>query len=187
MRRRRFLSILVQTSTAGCIGCVATGCGSLLHRERCGHPHSHQLDWKIVAMNGLGLILFFVPGVVAFAVDFYTGAIYLPPEHVHPPYGALPKAAESQLTSTEHQAPQQTSDAFRRVVLTGKQLELADIEKAVSEEIGQSFSLRSDQSRVSQLTQIDQFDERLRQHQTDRQFGHSVRAFFSSWSLERRA
>jgi len=173
------LSILIQTSTAGCVSSAVTGCGSLLHRERCGHTHSNQLDWKIVAMNGLGLILFFVPGVVAFAVDFYTGAIYLPREHVHPPYGALPEAAESQLGSTEHLAPRQTNVALRRLVLTGKQLQLADIEKAVSEDIGRPVSLQSDPSRVSQLARIDQFDQRLRQHQNDHRFGHSVRSFFS--------
>ena len=49
-------------------------------------PHSRDLDWKMVACNGLGLAFFFVPGVIAFAVDFYTGAIYLPPHQVmrHP-------------------------------------------------------------------------------------------------------
>ena len=33
----------------------------------------------MVLLDGLGLLLFFIPGVVAFAVDFATGAIYLPP------------------------------------------------------------------------------------------------------------
>jgi hypothetical protein len=32
-------------------------------------------------LDGLGLLLFFVPGVIAFAVDFGTGAIYLPPDY----------------------------------------------------------------------------------------------------------
>jgi hypothetical protein len=31
-------------------------------------------------LDGLGLLLFVVPGVIAFVVDFSTGAIYLPPE-----------------------------------------------------------------------------------------------------------
>jgi hypothetical protein len=47
-------------------------------------PHSRDLDWSVVALDALGLILFFVPGVIAFVVDFATGAIYLPPSHYAP-------------------------------------------------------------------------------------------------------
>jgi hypothetical protein len=55
-----------------------TGCGSIMYPERRHAPRSHQIDWKVAALDGLGLLLFFVPGVIAFVVDFYTGAIYLP-------------------------------------------------------------------------------------------------------------
>ena len=51
----------------------------LLHPERRNQPPGGGLDWSIVALDGLGLLLFFIPGVIAFAVDFATGAIYLPP------------------------------------------------------------------------------------------------------------
>lgn len=69
-----------------------TGCGTMFHNERVGQPHSRDIDWKVAGLNGLGLALFFVPGVVAFAVDFYTGAIYLPPEYpeMYPPGHELP-------------------------------------------------------------------------------------------------
>lgn len=33
---------------------------------------------SIAVPDGLGLLLFIIPGVIAFAVDFSTGAIYLP-------------------------------------------------------------------------------------------------------------
>lgn len=33
---------------------------------------------SVILLDGLGLLVFFLPGVVAFAVDFATGAIYLP-------------------------------------------------------------------------------------------------------------
>lgn len=56
---------------------TTTGCGTLLHPERKGQP-AGQIDWAIVALDGLGLLLFFVPGVIAFAVDFNNGTIYLP-------------------------------------------------------------------------------------------------------------
>jgi hypothetical protein len=55
-----------------------SGCGTLLYPERRGQPKG-QLDWGVVALDGLALLLFVVPGVIAFAVDFSTGAIYLPP------------------------------------------------------------------------------------------------------------
>ena len=80
MRRRDFLRQGMVGSVVGVPGLLA-GCGTLLHRERVNQPHSRDIDWSVAAYDGLGLILFFVPGVIAFAVDFYTGAIYLPPEH----------------------------------------------------------------------------------------------------------
>lgn len=56
---------------------AVSGCGSILYPERRGQPKG-QLDWGVVALDGLALLLFVVPGVIAFAVDFSTGAIYLP-------------------------------------------------------------------------------------------------------------
>ena len=48
-----------------------------MYPERRGQ-RTGTLDPGIVLLDGLGLLLFFVPGVIAFAVDFATGAIYLP-------------------------------------------------------------------------------------------------------------
>lgn len=78
MHRREFLSLSVSTGVLGTATCCLTGCGTLLHSDRVGRHHSRDLDWQIVACDALGLVLFFIPGVIAFAVDFYTGAIYLP-------------------------------------------------------------------------------------------------------------
>ena len=60
-----------------------------MYPERRRMPHSNQIDWRVAAFDGLGLLLFFVPGVIAFVVDFYTGAIYLPAGPVPYP-GAYP-------------------------------------------------------------------------------------------------
>src|SRR5690606_26122796 len=54
------------------------GCGSILHPERIGQPRTGPIDWKIAAIDGIGLVLFLVPGLIAFAVDFYNGTIFLP-------------------------------------------------------------------------------------------------------------
>jgi hypothetical protein len=57
-----------------------TSCGTILYPERRGQP-AGQFDPAIVVLDGIGLLLFFVPGVIAFVVDFATGAIYLPSEY----------------------------------------------------------------------------------------------------------
>ncbi|WP_025564892.1 hypothetical protein [Psychromonas sp. SP041] len=54
-----------------------SGCGTILKPERKGQ-RSGQLDVGIVALNAIGLLFFLVPGVIAFAVDFNNGTIYLP-------------------------------------------------------------------------------------------------------------
>lgn len=54
-----------------------TACGTIIHPERKGQS-AGQLDPSIVVLNAVGLLFFLVPGVVAFAVDFNNGSIYLP-------------------------------------------------------------------------------------------------------------
>jgi hypothetical protein len=53
------------------------GCGTIIYPERRGQT-SGRIDVGIAVLDGLGLLLFIIPGVIAFAVDFSTGAIYLP-------------------------------------------------------------------------------------------------------------
>ena len=53
------------------------GCGTILYPERKGQKDG-RIDPGIAVLDGLGLLLFIIPGVIAFAVDFTTGAIYLP-------------------------------------------------------------------------------------------------------------
>jgi len=54
-----------------------TSCGTILYPERRNQKAGH-LDPGVVVLDAVGLLFFLVPGVVAFAVDFTTGAIYLP-------------------------------------------------------------------------------------------------------------
>ena len=57
------------------------GCGTMLYPERRGQSAMERLDADIVILDAIGLFFFLVPGVIAFAVDFATGAIYLPRGH----------------------------------------------------------------------------------------------------------
>lgn len=55
----------------------ATACGVILYPERKGQAGG-RIDPAVAILDGIGLLFFIVPGVIAFAVDFATGAIYLP-------------------------------------------------------------------------------------------------------------
>jgi hypothetical protein len=54
-----------------------SGCGTLFYPERRGQRPG-RIDAGVAVLDGLGLLLYVVPGVIAFAIDFGTGAIYLP-------------------------------------------------------------------------------------------------------------
>lgn len=54
-----------------------TGCGTLFYPERKGQPQG-RVDPGVAIVDGLGLLLFIVPGVIAYAVDFSNNTIYLP-------------------------------------------------------------------------------------------------------------
>ncbi|MYL24545.1 hypothetical protein GLV89_12230 [Halomonas alkaliantarctica] len=54
-----------------------SGCGTLLYPERKGQIGGN-VDPVVAIANGVGLLFFIVPGVIAYAVDFSNGTIYLP-------------------------------------------------------------------------------------------------------------
>ena len=54
-----------------------TSCGTILYPERKGQRDG-RLDIGIVLLDGIGLLFFIIPGVIAYAVDFTNGTIYLP-------------------------------------------------------------------------------------------------------------
>lgn len=65
-----------------------SACGTVFYPERRGQI-SGEIDPGVAILNGIGLLFYLVPGIIAFAVDFATGAIYLPdaryslaPEHL---------------------------------------------------------------------------------------------------------
>jgi hypothetical protein len=53
------------------------GCGTLLYPDRQGQ-RGGRVDPAVVLLDGALLFLFIVPGLVAYGIDFYTGAVYLP-------------------------------------------------------------------------------------------------------------
>ena len=89
-------------------------------------------------MDAIGLIFFFVPGVIAFAVDFMTGAIYLP----YDGYGSTESPSRNDLRHIEVPRGQMTREG---------------IAKIVSQETGQSVSLNSESCKTRQLDSLDRF------------------------------
>lgn len=177
MRRRVFLQQLLGL---GCVGSTAamSGCGSIFHNERVHQPHSRDIDWKIAALNGLGLAFFFVPGVVAFVVDFYTGAIYLPP-----PCSPRSVASEANSNPVDPAQPPlgDTADWLRSgqtTTVPPLDLKPERIEEVVGEQLGRQISLHDADVRVSELPKLTGYVQQYRRHRHDPSFGVTSQAFF---------
>ena len=56
---------------------LQAGCGTIMYPERRGQ-RGGRVDAGVAILDGIGLLFFIIPGVIAFAVDFGDGAIYLP-------------------------------------------------------------------------------------------------------------
>ncbi len=94
-------------------------CGYIIYPERRGQAGG-RVDTGVVVMDGLCLLLFIIPGVIAFAVDFSSGAVYLPSGRA-----AL-------------------NDENSRVVMADpKSLDHAAIERIVHEQMGVSIEVTS--------------------------------------------
>ncbi|WP_434595278.1 polyribonucleotide nucleotidyltransferase [Pseudomonas sp. R4-83] len=57
-----------------------TACGSIFYPDRRGQIDG-KIDPAIAALDAVGLLFYIIPGLIAFAVDFATGAIYFEPGH----------------------------------------------------------------------------------------------------------
>ena len=54
-----------------------TACGTLFYPDRRGQIEG-KIDPVIVALDAVGILFYVIPGLIAFGIDFATGAIYLP-------------------------------------------------------------------------------------------------------------
>ena len=99
------------------------GCGTIIYPERRGQ-RSGRIDVGIAVLDGIGLLLFIIPGVIAFAVDFSTGAIYLPSEKSKTARGA--------------------EDGDVAVIkMSANDLNLAKLDKILSDYTGEEVNLES--------------------------------------------
>lgn len=71
--KKKSLALLL----AGVMTSQLAGCGTVFYPERKGQQGG-SIDPVVAIANGVGLLFFIIPGVIAFAIDFSNGAIYLP-------------------------------------------------------------------------------------------------------------
>mgnify|MGYP006969362142 CR=1 FL=1 len=132
---RRCAALVLATS------CLShSSCGTILHPERIGQPPG-RIDPGVVALDGVGLLVFLIPGAIAFAVDFYTGAIYLPPTCAA---SGSQTPADSTSLVTLHEDPRS---------LTPQRLE-----EIVREHTGRDVTLEPGQYTATRINSIDQLD-----------------------------
>ena len=128
--RRTLLSILACGTTA-----ILSGCGTVLYPDRAYQKRRGNLDPAVVILDGIGLFFFIIPGLVAFAVDFTTGAIYFPDNH------------------TPGDRERTIFDQYNTEV----RLDRGQIERIVAMKTGKRINLNDDRMRVAELRGIDQF------------------------------
>lgn len=105
-----------------------TGCGFILHPERKGHMGG-EVDPTIAILDGIGLLLFLIPGIVAFAVDFSTGTIYLP-------HGRHSSLSPAEMDSIKH---------------NGK-VDVKKLNALLSDKLGQQVDVQSSNVQVKQFS-----------------------------------
>jgi len=114
-----------------------TACGTIMYPERKGQV-SGKIDAGVAVLDGIGLLLFIIPGVIAFAVDFSNGTIYLPPEK-----NSLLEKTDSKNLSSLH--------------IDKDNMNLQEIESLVSENTGINFDMDDQRIQVVELNKITEF------------------------------
>ncbi len=93
-----------------------TGCGTILYPERKGQK-SGTIDSGIVVLDAFGFLIFIVPGVVAFIIDFSNGTIYLPGTWGRP----ILSSTEHEIKATVHDAGEELKSAGRNAAASIRQ------------------------------------------------------------------
>lgn len=107
-----------------CLIFQISACGYIIHPERRGQTGG-RIDVGIAALNGIGLLFFLVPGIIAFAVDFSSGCIYLP--------GGYAATSDAEEIRVVHVDPEKLNEAtINRIIFMETGISTAmDLNKAV--------------------------------------------------------
>ncbi len=142
MQVSRRLTKGVALTLAATVAINSLSCGTILYPERRGQPRG-MIDPGVLLLDAVGLIFFVVPGLVAFAVDFSTGAIYMPPTSYSGPLSQNGMRREDLV----------------RVDVAKDELTRDKIEQVVARQTGRPVSLKPGQFRASEISDLDQFDD----------------------------
>jgi len=108
------------------------GCGTILYPERKGQ-RGGRIDVGVALLDGIGLLFFLIPGIIAYAVDFSNGTIYLP--------GTA-------------RGPLDLQD-MKQVKFDPQNYTNETIEKIIQEETGYALKLDQDNLKIYRLKSID--------------------------------
>ena len=108
------------------------GCGTLMYPERRGQ-RAGSLDAGVAILDALGLLFGIIPGVIAFAVDFSNGTIYLP--------------ERTRIGSLDMKN-------IKEVKFDPKHTSLAGIERIIKQETGCVVKLDQDNIKYSKLKSV---------------------------------
>jgi hypothetical protein len=166
-RAKRPLALVLSAA----LSIQAVSCGTIIHPERWGQPRTGPIDPSIVILDGLGVLLFVIPGVVAFVVDFSTGAIYLPgppgyypappggypPPPSYPPPGAYPAAGNYAApgTSSAYPPPPPTGVPMTRIDVDPTQLNKDKIQAVIRAQTGRDVNLDDPDVAVERVPNVD--------------------------------
>jgi len=73
----RIVSRVIGTVLVATLLTQLSACGSIFFPDRRGQIEG-RIDPLIAGLDAIGLLFYIIPGLIAFGVDFTTGAIYLP-------------------------------------------------------------------------------------------------------------
>ena len=110
------------------------GCGTLMYPERRGQKGG-RLDIGITVLDGIGLLFFIIPGVIAFCVDFSNGTIYLPERGLR---------VSMDLKN------------YREIKFDPKHTSMASIEKIITNETGREVKLDQENIKITKLKSLNE-------------------------------
>ena len=124
------LKVVVRKYLSLVVCCVVffniISCGTILYPERVGQSKNQSatdIDVFVFCLDGLWCFAFVIPGLVAWGVDFMTGAIYLP-------------SNRASLNSSG-------KEKWQTVKVDPKKLNQAMLEKIIEDHTGKNISLNS--------------------------------------------
>jgi hypothetical protein len=156
MSRRLFLRRLADAGLASSFAAWSSSCGSLLYPERVGQSRRGPIDPGVAILDGLGLLLFLVPGIIAFAVDFSTGALFLP--EFAPSYPPPSPPGPTYIAPPVSQTDEKRKNKLVELAGDPRRMSRKEIERRVSEAIGQNVKLEPGLYQAEPLKSVDDFD-----------------------------